>query len=187
MKRLLVIGLLFASTTAWADCHMRSSINLRTQRVNTGPADVQKLVVPDARGNKCVLRYRINVNDDWQTAEGIGYGATESEACTQAADIKRASILTEVVANRVGADTQMVCSDLPEIRVRPVRIGELVLESETDLHTIPEYRRPFMFKRSTCRMFAERDAQNQNLMLYQGVVCRVDNMPNSKWRVIDKY
>ena len=33
----------------------------------------------------------------------------------------------------------------------------------------------------------ERDSRNQNLMLYQGVVCRVDNMPNSKWRVIDKF
>lgn len=187
MKKLLIIGLLLTSTTALADCYMRSSINLKTQRVNTGPADVQKLVTSDSRGNKCVLRYRININDDWQTAEGIGYGSTEAEACTQAADIKRASIMTEVVANRVSADTQMVCSDLPEIRVRPVRIGELVFESETDLHTIPEYRKPFMFKRSVCRMFAERDARNQNLMLYQGVVCRVDNMPNSKWRVIDKY
>ena len=87
----------------------------------------------------------------------------------------------------MSADTQMVCSDLPEIRVRPVRIGDLVLESETDLHTIPAYRKPFTYKRSVCRMFAERDSRNQNLMLYQGVVCRVDNMPNSKWRVIDKY
>lgn len=187
MKRLLVIGLVFASTTVIADCYMRSSINLKTQRVNTGPADVQKLVTPDARGKKCVLRYRINIDDDWQTAEGIGYGASEAEACTQAADVKRASILGEVVATKVSADTQMVCSDLPEIRVRPVKIGDLVFESETDLHTIPAYRKPFQYKRSVCRMFAERDARNQNLMLYQGVVCRVDNMPNSKWRVIDKF
>jgi hypothetical protein len=189
--KLLIIALAVASmgycTTTRADCYMRSRINLKTQQVATGPTDTQKIVTPDAQGNKCVLRYRINIDNDWQTAEGVGYGRTELEACARATDVKQASILTEVVATGIGVDTQMVCSDLPEIRVRPVKIGDLVFESETDLHTIPEYRKPFWYKRSQCRMFAERDSRNQNLMLYQGVVCRVDNMPNSKWRVIDKF
>lgn len=185
MKRLLLTGLVVLSTVASAECYTRQSINLKTQQVNTGAKDVQKLVTPDPQGFKCVVQYRVHVDNDWQTAEGVGVGKTEQEACVRANDIKRSSLLVEVTG--VSADSQMVCSDFPEIRVRPVRIGDVVWESETDLHTIPAMRKPFTYKRSLCRMFVERDNKNQNLMLYQGVVCRIDNMSNSKWQVIDKY
>jgi hypothetical protein len=151
------------------------------------PKDVQKLVVPDAKGQKCVAQYRVNIDGTWHTAEGEGVGPTEQAACQQALQPANGSVLGEVTPKRIRADNQMVCSDLPEIRVRPVRIGDVVWESETDVHVIPEFRRYFVYKRSLCRLFAERDNRNQNLMLYQGVVCQVSNAPNSKWRVIDKF
>ena len=177
---------MFASSIASADCFIRSSTRLTLQDVNSLPVDVQKLVVPDARGQKCVLRYRVHVGNDWQTAEGIGYGATDTAACAQALDLKRGAVLEEVTPKTVRSDTQMVCSDLPEIRVRRVRIGETIFQSEVDMHTIPAERKDFMYKRSVCRMFVERDARNSNLMLDEGIICRVDDMPDSKWRVVDK-
>jgi hypothetical protein len=185
MKQLLATGLILLSTVASAECYMRQSINLRTQQVNSGAKDIQKLVTPDPQGFKCVIQYRVHIDNNWQTAEGIGIAKTEQEACIRANDIQRSSLLVEVTG--VSADNQMVCSDFPEIRVRPVKIGEVVWETETDLHTIPTFQKTFTYKRSLCRLFAERDIRNQNLMLYQGVVCRIDNMANSKWRVIDKY
>lgn len=182
MKRLLLL-LALISGTANADCYIRSSIRLTQGQ----PVDWQRLVTPDSAGKKCVMRYRVQVDGNWKTAEGIGRGADEGSACAQAIDINRGSVLEEVAPQRVSADTQMVCSDLPEIVVRPVRIGDVIWQSETDMHTIPEERKYFWYKRSQCRMFIERDTKNANLWLYQGVICKVDTTPNSKWQVIDKY
>jgi hypothetical protein len=181
-----VAGLSYCSKTH-ADCYIRSDIALNQTVVNSPITDVQKIVTPDDRGQKCVLRYRVHVGDDWQTAEGQGYGATEEKACAQAEDIKRGHILEEVTPSKIGSDTQMVCGDLLDIRVHPVRIGDIVWESETDLHTYPQERKYFWYKRTQCRMFVERNARNQNLILYQGVVCRLNATGNSKWQVIDKY
>lgn len=172
---------------AQAECYMRSAIRLTPQTVGSAPVDWQKLVTPDDRGQKCVVRYRIQINNNWETAEGIGVGPTETAACNQALDLGRGRLLQEVAPGRVSVDNQMVCSDLPEITVHPVRIGDIIWQSEVDVHTIPAERRDFWYKRSRCRMFVERDAKNSNLWLYQGAICQISTAPNSKWRVIDKY
>jgi hypothetical protein len=186
MKQTILL-LVLVSATASADCYMRISTRLTPQMVNSQPVDIQRLVVPDSRGQKCVMRYRIHVGNDWETIEGVGVGATETEACARALDLGRGSMLKEVTSQRVRADSQMVCSDLPDIRVRPVRIGELIYQSEVDLHSIPVERKIFWYKRTQCRMFVERDSKNANLWLYQGVICQTGSRPDSKWQVIDKY
>ena len=183
---MLIAGLTHCER-AKADCFTRSSIHLTQQIVDHGPTDYQRLVTPDPKGSKCVLRYRVHVKDDWETAEGVGYGKNENEACAQAMDLTRGSLLEELVPKKVRADTQMVCSDIPEIRVHPVRIGDLIWESEVDLHSHPQEQKYFTYKRTKCRMFVERDAKNINLFTYQGVICQADKASNSKWYVVDKY
>ena len=187
MKRTVLFGLCLASAVANADCYVRSSIKLSVQPVNTTPTDIQKLVVPDAKGFKCVIRYRIHINDDWQTAEGIGYNKTEAGACIQALELQKGFILEEVIPTRVKADTQMVCSDLIDIKVRPVKVGETIWDSEADMHRHPAERTPFNYKGTVCRMFTERNDKDRNLYTYQGIMCRTTSQPDSKWRVIDKY
>jgi hypothetical protein len=167
-----------------ADCYVRSAVHLtRTSQ----PVDWQKLVTPDSRGQKCLVQYRVLLNNKWETAEGEAVGSNESEACARALDIGRGYLLAEVTPDRVAADSQMVCSDLPEITVHPVHIGDIIWQSEVDVHTIPAERKDFWYKRSRCRMFVERDAKNSNLWLYQGEICQISTQPNSKWQVIDKY
>jgi hypothetical protein len=191
MKLTILSAILVASLShcnqAHGECYMRVSTHLTQRIVNSQPTDIQKLVTPDIRGQKCVLQYRVHIGNDWQTAEGIGYGANEAEACSQALDVNRGSLLEEVTATSVQADNQMVCSDIPEIRVHPVRIGDIIWESETDIHTIPAERPYFWYKRSRCRMFVERSARDQNLVMYQGIICRQNSTGPSKWQVIDKY
>ena len=129
-----VAGLSYCNNVK-ADCYVRSNVKLTRQAIVAGPTDVQKLVVPNAVGKKCVLRYRVYTNQ-WQTAEGTGTGANEADACKTAMDVGNGRVLSEVEPSMVRADTQMVCSDLPDIRVRPVQVGETVWESETDLSLI---------------------------------------------------
>jgi hypothetical protein len=187
MKRLFILGLCLVSTTVFADCYVRSSIKLTRQAINAGPTDIQKMVVPDAIGQKCVLRYRVHIGDEWHTAEGTSVGKTEAEACARAQDIGNGRVLAEVEPSQIRADTQMVCSDLPDIRIRAVRIGEVVWDSETDMHRNEQERKYFDYKQTRCRMFTERNAKDRNLYTYQGIICKADTNPNGKWRVVDKY
>jgi hypothetical protein len=189
MKRTLIFALCLASSTAWADCYQRSNIKITHQKINTAPTDIQQMVTPDARGQRCVARYRLHIGNAWTTVEGTAVAKNETEACEQALDIKRGVALEEVAPATVGADHQMVCSDLPDIRVRPVRRGELIWESETDLHSHPlERMYPYFYlKQAKCRKFIERVPKNQNLIIYQGIICQATTAKNSKWVVLDKY
>jgi hypothetical protein len=189
MKRAIIIALCLASSSALADCYMRSNIKLVRSAITAGPTDIQQLATPDAAGSKCLVRYRLYVGNEWVTAEGSATAKTEEEACARAMDVGRGYALTEVEPRQVSADTQMVCSDLPDIRVRPVRRGELIWESETDLHSNAlERANPYFFwKQAKCRKFIERKALHQNLIIYQGVMCQATTAKNSKWLVLDKY
>jgi hypothetical protein len=188
MKKVIILAICLASSSAIADCYMRSNINLSRQTVYGAPTDIQRAVAPDSGRQKCVMRYRIYINDAWQTAEGVGYGKTEDAACEQALNLSRGTVLQEVEPSSVRADNQMVCSDLPDIRVRPVRRGELIWESETDMHSHPQERgNYFNYKQAKCRKFIERVDKEQNLIIYQGIICQANTLAGSKWRVIDKY
>ena len=187
MKRIFLITLCLVGSVASADCFVRSSIKLTIVQLNVKPTDYQRIVVPDRNGSKCVLRYRVHIKDDWQTVEGIATAKTAAEACIRAADIQKASLLEEVTPNKVSAETLMVCSDQPDIRVRVVRIGDTIWESETDFHAHPDETSYFNYKRTKCRMFVERGARDRNLYTHQGIICKMDTLPDSKWRVIDKY
>lgn len=181
-----VAGLGYCSQSK-ADCFIHSNIKMTRQNIIAGPTDVQRMVMPVNAGKQCTVNYRVYIGDRWRTAEGTATANTESEACVRAMDIGRGTVLAEVEPNKITAETNMVCSDVEPIRVHPVRIGDIVWESETDMSAHPEERKYFTYKFTQCRYFAERNAKDQNLLIYQGVICRIDTTPGSKWRVIDKY
>jgi hypothetical protein len=187
MKKAFCILLAGFATTASAECYMHSSMKIDKSLIFGRPTDIQKIVTPDEHGSKCVLRYRLNIANDWQTVEGEATGSTDEMACARAIDVSRGNILVEAEAETAQADTQMVCSDLPDIRVHPVNIGDEIWESEVDVHTIPAERPYFKYKYTECRMYVERDARYSNLYIYQGIICRNNATAASKWRVIDKY
>lgn len=189
MKRAVVLLLVVASTSALADCYQRSNIKITQQKINGVATDIQRLVTPDELGQKCLMRYRLHIGNAWTTVEGTAVAKTEDEACEQAMELKRGVALEEVAPATISADHQLVCSDLPDIRVRPVRKGELIWESETDLHSNGlERTQPYFYiKEARCRKFIERTPKNQNLIIYQGIICQTTTSSKSKWIVIDKY
>jgi hypothetical protein len=187
MKNVIIAGLILASTPAIADCYMRSNIKLTRQVINAGPTDIQRLVVNDGANKKCMVQYRVHIGDEWHTAEGVGQAKEEGPACAQAMDVGQGRVLNEVEPSKITSESDMVCNDLPEIRVRAVRIGEVIWESETDMHRHEQERQYFDYKQTRCRMFTERNAKDRNLYTYQGIICKADTNPLGKWRVIDKY
>ena len=187
MKRLLIAAVIVASVPAEAECYLRMTSDITPSQIWGVPTDVQRLVSPTPKGSRCVLRYRLNVNGEWRSIEGTATARTEEQACATAADLKTASVLGEVVREKVRAGQEMICSDIPDIQVRAVQVGETVWESETDVHRVPAERAYFLYKGTQCRMFSERNNRNGNLYTYQGVICRENSNPNSRWRVVDKY
>lgn len=191
MKLAIIVSLAVAGvgycSSAKSECYVHSDIKLTRQTIIAGPTDIQRLAVPDPVGSKCVANYRVYIGNTWRTAEGTATGKTEAEACTRAMDIGRGHVLAEVEPDQVSSDMAMVCSDLPEIRIRTVHVGEIIWDSEADIHSIPAERKYFTYKRNTCRYFMEQDARDHNMIPYQGIMCKVDSTKYSKWRVIDKY
>jgi hypothetical protein len=158
------------------------------KKVDSDLTDYREQVFNEAKGKRCIVQYRAHMADGWHTVEGSSTAQDQTVACKQAHDVGRGYLLADVGPEKITTTTNMVCSDFPEIRVRPVRIGEVIWDSETDVHTIPTERPYFWYKGTACRMFIERATVNGNLMMYQGIICRQqgDGWP-TKWIVVDKY
>ena len=93
----LALSLLVLAGTVHADCHVRVATKLSSKAVFGQPTDIQRMVVPDAKGYQCVVRYRLNLNLDWQTIEGTAVGKTETQACSEAYTTSKVSILKDIV------------------------------------------------------------------------------------------
>ena len=173
-------------TLAQADCYVRSAMTGQTRANITNITDVQPLVVPiNATQNKCFVTYRAQVNNNWITVEGTGIGPKtigDEELCRGAMDQGRAQILSRANGSNMSVETNMVCDDRPEIRVKNVNVGELVRESEVRPH--PNFPRPFKYRTAQCRWFIEPEARNTDLFQRQGIICQA---AGNEWRVIDKW
>jgi len=187
MKRLILVGLLAVANLANAECYVRSTTNITNLALGGRPTDIQKLVTNEGKVYHCLMRYRILVNNEWNTVEGTGTGTMADTACARALDAKQGYLLEEPVREKVHAKQELVCSDLPDIHVHAVRPGEIIWESETDMHRNPQERAYFDYKQSRCRMFTERNTRDGNFYTYQGVICQTTSDRNSKWQVVDKY
>lgn len=187
MKKTIIALMLSTGLSAHADCYIRSDITLSQMSVQGSPTDIQTISTPDVNGHKCVARYRVYADNQWHTMESSAVSPSQPEACARALTSKSYALL-EITPKLVASDNQIVCSDLPDIRIRPVHQGELIWESETDMHSHPSQKgKYFTYKQARCRKFIERTAKDQNLIVYTGIICQNDTGPNSKWRVIDKY
>ena len=186
MFRTTALVLAVISTTAQADCYVRSAMTGRAQVTITDIADVQTLVVPvNMTQNKCFATYRAQVNGQWQSLEGTNTGPksmTEEELCRGALDSSRAQIMSRANGTNMQVETNMVCDDRPAIQVHNVKIGDLVRVSEVRPH--PNFPKPFVFRTAQCRWFIEPEPRVGDLLQRQGIICQSHA---DQWRVIDKW
>ena len=187
MFRKIPLILLFASTAAYSDCYVRSAVTNRTTMSITSIADVEPLVVPiSATQNKCIVTFRAQVNGNWITAEGEKVGSksiSEQELCTGATDQGRIQILSRANGANLAVEQNMVCNEQPEIKVRSVKRGEIIRESEVRPH--PNFPKPFAYRTSQCRWFIEPEVHpGRDLLQRQGIICQVNG---NEWQVVDKW
>ena len=184
LAALLLLGL---SLSSLADCQIRSSITVADLTTDSRPTDARYLVTPDnISGYECSVRYRIHYEGAWHDVEGTSHGETKTDACAHALDVNRGYILAGEKATHASAETQMVCSDRPELHVHPVAIGDNIWESETEFPSKSGLVY-FKYQGDLCRFFEERGVRHRTVAIYTGVICRNGDTPESKWRVVDKF
>lgn len=181
----VILGMTLASSVS-AQCYVRQAMTTKQQAQISRITDVQTLAVPvSTTHHKCIVTFRAQINNEWFTGEGEKTGPrsiTESELCAAALDSGRIQILSRAQARDVTVETSMVCDERPEIRVRNVRIGEVVRDSEVRPH--PNFPRPFRYLGTQCRWFMEPVLRNQDIGQYQGIICQSHG---PEWRVVDKW
>jgi len=185
-KTTLILALAM-STTAQAECYVRAAVTNQTTISITAVADVDPFVVPiSATHQKCIVSFRAQVDGKWITAEGEKTGPktmSEKELCTGAVDSGRIQILSRANGGNMAVEQNMVCNDQPEIKVRVVKRGEMVRESEVRPH--PNFPRPFVYRTAQCRWFIEPEVHpGRDLLQRQGIICQVNG---NEWQVVDKW
>jgi len=181
----IILGLV-VSTSASAQCYVRQAMTKQQQASIVKIADVQTLAVPvSATHHKCIVTFRAQIDNQWVTGEGehtAPRSVDEKQLCDRAVDSGRVQILSRISARDITVETSMVCDERPEIKVRNVRIGDTVRESEVRPH--PNFPKTFPYRGTQCRWFMEPVLKNQDLGQYQGIICQSHG---TQWRVVDKW
>lgn len=139
-------------------------------------------LVKDISANKCVVKYRINVNKEWHTVTWTHTGSDDGEfLCNTAIENGRKQLLV-VLGGNFETETLTVCKSNKSVKIRPVKIGDEVVE--TELGRAPEKKFYFKHNNATCRMFREKYNSNGVLRVNNGVICQTDNQ---FWTVVDKW
>ena len=187
MRHTVPLILVLIASTAHGECYVRSATTNRTAINITAVADIEPLVVPiSPTQNKCIVSFRAQVNGRWITAEGERVGPksiSEKDLCASAIDDGRVQILSRADSGRMDVEQNMVCNDQPEIKVRAVRLGERVRESEVLPH--PNFPKQFVYRTAACRWFIEPEVHpGRDLLQRQGIICQVNG---NEWQVVDKW
>lgn len=186
VKKYIFILLSFLSCNVYAECVMRS-VSTSIQTIDYSQArDILPLVTRIGNTKKCTVRYRIPVNNVWQTAEGESFGdlnADETTLCVAAIKAGNAKFIVNNSMSNLNSTTDMVCSDVPMIRTHNgLEIGTYVLESEVQIH--PKYPNTFKYKNTICKWFVDTYPDKNDVRQYQGIICKAKQ---DSWVIVDKF
>ena len=189
MIKITVLAAVIAAsaTAAQAACYTRSTsvntLNLQIERAT----DFQKEIIPTGRDRiMCRITFRALINGQWYNAQGENTGNVSDSLdgiCTQAENLGRSTILQDMGGSNVTVNQDMVCTDQPTQKVRPVKLNEIIRESEVAPH--PQRLQSFAYMGTECRWFMEtQPIGTGGLVQNQGIICRVKDY---QWVVRDKW
>ena len=190
-KAVLFSGLIVCTfpSAALSECIMRTTSLTRVVGKIDDVADIRPLVSPSFNNERrCAISARVLYRGNWHTVYSDYTGPVEvgdRELCVNAVELAVRQFLASKEAKLLHSEQQMVCSDEPEIKVRPVQKGEVVRISEVLPH--PEKQAAFALKGVECRWFIEPAGSGTNYYRWQGVVCRTGRRDSGEWTVVDKF
>lgn len=188
MKKIFLPLLLIPTIAhSYDSCVLQDRTVTKTTVTIQERSQIRRDVVPDpAGGRKCLVDFRVRINNQWYTAIGEHTWPGDlpsSQACAVA--VKNAE---DQVKDRVGKITSvnervLVCKDRPELStLRNSDIGTVGDSGQFRIH--PDYPGRFWHNGAQCRWFVEPNFTGQDIRTFQGVVCEVGK---GQWVVIDKF
>ena len=186
MKKLAVILTLLPALTL-ADCVLNDRTVSRTTVVIAERSVIRPEVVPALNGGrKCMVTFRVRINNDWHSAFGEYEWAGDrprEEACAVAVSRAEDEVRARVGRTQTVSEKTMVCSDRPDLdALRSTNPGTV-----SELHQFrphPDHPREFWHNGAPCRYFLDSAYIRSDVRTFQGVICKVHD---SKWVVVDKW
>ena len=183
MRPLITAIALAVSASAAAQCYVRSATVVSGASQLQRIADIKEIKLPYNGLRKCIATMRVQINNEWQDAEGEGIAETDQQACSNARDIAQARFLIPVDDPVVNSESSMVCTDAPPIRIRErIRVGDWIQESEVGV--FHRYPRPFRHQGTECKWFSHKEAHLGKPVGFAGIMC---TMQPGKWQVVDLF
>jgi len=136
---------------------------------------------------KCSVTVRAQYKGKWEDIYGDSVGAASMDVnalCVAAVENASKQFLASKETSLTSAQ-QMVCTDEPPIKTRPVEKGEVIRISEVLPH--PAKPRAFTYRGTECKMFIEHGVRNNMLYDWQGVACKTGRNGGDEWTVLEKF
>jgi hypothetical protein len=179
----VLLSLSVLSATASAECFVRTATVSKGQTKLQRIADIKYTKLPYNGLRKCIATLRVQVDSQWEDAEGEGVAETDAQACAMARDILKVQYLAPVDPENISAESSMVCTDAPKVNIREkVKIGDWVQESE--VMPFRQFPKPFKHNGTTCKWFSYREAHQGRPVGFAGVMCM---MQSNQWQVVDLF
>ena len=177
MKKILLV-LLTVSQFAFAE---ECKVQQATQNVSRQNVSSVIDLVKNKQEGSCQVIFKLNVDGRTHLVDHTYSGLYQSEIlCQMAIEEGRGILLTEI-GGTFESESVTVCKEGVELKLRPLKIGDEILENEAPVIQGKPY---FKYRNTQCRLFRERYNQNGNLRVNHGVICQADN---NLWTVMDKW
>jgi hypothetical protein len=138
---------------------------------------------------KCSTSSRVQYHGQWETVYGEYTGDPsigDQELCLNAVELSVRQFLASKEDKLTHFEQQMVCTDEEPIKLRPVKLGEVIRESE--VQPDPDNTFLFQYKGATCKRFIEPGTrEGRDLYLWHGVICKLGRRDSDNWTVLDMY
>lgn len=187
IKSILIAAGIVTANFAYSECYIRSSSITEPKQLIERVADVQNTVVTLSNQQiRCTSTFRALIKGQWHTAEGYAIGSKDTaseQLCAQARNSGSIRLLHSISGTKFTMQEEMVCTDQNIPKTRPVKIGEIIRESEV----VPDPAWPNARKFSdgnVCRRFVESNITGPDMNRTRGVICQVNG---PEWKVVDKW
>lgn len=186
----ITLATALVSGTVSAECFLRQATGVVSEQVVQRTDIINQMIVPTANGEgmTCSVMFKLQMDNQWYTGYGeydMAISESEVQGCKIALEKGKHELLLSTSTGNKSLKTQqsMVCSDEPELEIKPTAIGDIVRESQVT----PDPRRPdpFSHQGTYCKRYIETSFESDSgLYQWHGVICQ---LAPTAWVVTDKW
>lgn len=183
-KSLIASLVLCATAPALAECYYTSAT---TSAVPDKIDEVDNVIAMHGN-NTCTVSARVSYKRVWYNIVGRSTNVetfkNTEDLCFNALEMGIRDFLFRMSGKRISAQQQTVCTDLQQVDIKPVQVGDVIKVSEVQPHPT---RKQFINQDGhECRWFIEALPKAGEMLTASGVICRVGRLDADKWLVVDK-